>query len=166
MTVHGGAAPVAAFAQAAAERLVPAAVASGVLVGVGIDAVDVDRFRLVLSRRAHLVDRLFTEGERRYARAAHDPVPRLSTRFAAKEATMKALGVGLGAFRFDEVEVIRDGLEAPSLVLHASAADLAGRAGVCRWHLSLTHTDHVAVAMVVAVGSREAVGSADGPSRP
>ena len=111
-------------------------------------------------------------GERRYARAAHDPVPRLSTRFAAKEATMKALGVGLGAFRFGEVEVVRVGLEAPSLVLHGSAAELAGRAGVLRWHLSLTHTDHVAVAMVIAVGGTAAtgvpgtVGSADGPSRP
>jgi len=171
VTALGGAAPVAAFAQAA-ERLALGAVASGVLVGVGVDAVDVDRFRRVLSSRAQLADRLFTEGERRYARAAHDPVPRLSTRFAAKEATMKALGVGLGAFRFGEVEVVRVGLEAPSLVLHGSAAELAGRAGVLRWHLSLTHTDHVAVAMVIAVGGTAAtgvpgtVGSADGPSRP
>jgi holo-[acyl-carrier protein] synthase len=122
------------------------------VVGVGIDAVDLDRFRRVLGRRAHLADRLFTEGERAYARAAADPVPRLSTRFAAKEATMKALGVGLGAFRFAEVEVVRLGLEAPTLVLHRSALERARRAGVTRWHLSLTHTDQVAMALVVAEG--------------
>jgi holo-[acyl-carrier protein] synthase len=122
------------------------------VVGVGIDAVDLDRFRRVLGRRAHLADRLFTEGERAYARAAADPVPRLSTRFAAKEATMKALGVGLGAFRFAEVEVVRLGLEAPTLVLHGSALERARRAGVTRWHLSLTHTDQVAMALVVAEG--------------
>ena len=84
--------------------------------------------------------------------AASDPVPRLSTRFAAKEATMKALGVGLGAFPFADVEVVRNGLEAPSLVLHGSALAPAEQAGVVRWHLSLTHTDQVAMAMVVAEG--------------
>ena len=86
---------------------------AAVVVGVGVDAVDVDRFRRVLDRRAHLAERLFTGGERAYARAASDPVPRLSTRFAAKEATMKALGVGLGAFPFADVEVVRNGLDGP-----------------------------------------------------
>jgi holo-[acyl-carrier protein] synthase len=128
-------------------------VSAGSVVGVGIDAVDLDRFRRVLGRRTHLADRLFTEGERAYARAASDPVPRLSTRFAAKEATMKALGVGLGAFRFAEVEVVRLDLEAPTLVLHGSALARARRAGVARWHLSLTHTGQVAMAVVIAEGA-------------
>ena len=122
------------------------------LVGVGVDAVDVDRFRRVLARRPHLSDRLFTEAERAYALRASDPVPRLSTRFAAKEATMKALGVGLGAFPFAEVEVVRLDLDAPTMVLRGSALARATGAGVVRWHLSLTHTDHVAMAMVVAEG--------------
>jgi holo-[acyl-carrier protein] synthase len=122
------------------------------VVGVGVDAVDVERFRRVLDRRRHLAERLFTGGERAYAGAASDPVPRLSTRFAAKEATMKALGVGLGAFPFADVEVVRHGLEAPSLVLHRSALRQAREAGVVQWHLSLTHTDEVALAMVVAEG--------------
>jgi holo-[acyl-carrier protein] synthase len=127
---------------------------AGTVVGVGVDAVDVDRFRRVLARRVRLAHRLFTGGERSYADAASDPVPRLSTRFAAKEATMKALGVGLGAFPFTDVEVVRHGLGPPSLVLHRSALELAQRAGVVRWHLSLTHTDQVAMAVVVAEGGR------------
>ncbi len=129
-----------------------AAAAGLEVAGVGVDAVDLDRFRQVLGRRSRLADRLFTPGELAYARRARDPVPRLSTRFAAKEAAMKALGVGLGAFPFVEVEVVRADLDPPALVLHGTAGTLARRAGVMRWHLSLTHTDRVAMAMVVAVG--------------
>ncbi len=125
--------------------------------GVGIDAVDLERFRAVLARRRGMADRLFTDAERSYADRAADPVPRLATRFAAKEAVLKALGAGLGAFRFAEVGVIRRGLDAPFLVLDGSAARLAERAGVTRWHLSLTHTELVAVAVVIAVGGGGAV---------
>jgi holo-[acyl-carrier protein] synthase len=156
-----GVAPPPGLGQLAAEDLVRPGSFGGAVVGVGIDAVDLDRFRAVLGRRARLVDRLFTEGERAYARAASDPVPRLSTRFAAKEAAMKALGVGLGAFRFAEVEVVRLGLEAPTLVLHGSALERARRSGVARWHLSLTHTDRVALALVIAEGGATGGGPAD-----
>jgi holo-[acyl-carrier protein] synthase len=120
------------------------------IVGVGVDAVDLDRFRTVLARRPRLAGRLFTDGERAYAALAPDPLPRLATRFAAKEAVMKALGVGLWSFRLTDVEVTRDGLDAPVLVLHDGAAGLAGTRGAVRWHLSLTHSDTVAVAVVVA----------------
>lgn len=123
--------------------------AAGV-VGIGIDAVDLDRFRTVLERRPGLALRLFTPDELAYAATAPDRVPRLATRFAAKESVMKALGVGLWSFPFPDVEVVRSGLDAPGLVLHRLAADLARTAGVRRWHLSLTHTDRVALAAVVA----------------
>jgi holo-[acyl-carrier protein] synthase len=153
---RGGSPPLAAVLTGAVGELIATSGLSGAVVGVGVDAVDLDRFRRVLGRRAHLADRLFTAGERAYAAAASDPVPRLSTRFAAKEATMKALGVGLGAFAFAEVEVVRSGLGAPWLVLHGSALERAGAAGVWRWHLSLTHTERVAMALVVAEGGGDA----------
>jgi holo-[acyl-carrier protein] synthase len=149
----GGAAPLVAALSEAVDGLIGDGGLSGVVAGVGVDAVEVERFRQVLGRRTRLADRLFTAGELAYARAATDPVPRLSTRFAAKEATMKALGVGLGAFRFDEVEVVRVDLEAPSLVLHGSALGRARAAGVVRWHLSLTHTEGMGMALVVAEGA-------------
>ena len=65
---------------------------------------------------------------------------------------MKALGVGLGAVRFHDIDVVRRGLDAPFLVLHGAAAARARAAGAVRWHLSLTHTDRVALAVVVATG--------------
>ena len=123
---------------------------NGTVVGIGVDAVDLHRFRDTLVRRPRISTRLFTQSERDYASRAVDPTARLATRFAAKEATMKALGVGLGAFAFVDVEVVRSGLDAPFLVLTGGAAELAARAGVVRWHLSLTHTDLVAMASVLA----------------
>jgi holo-[acyl-carrier protein] synthase len=134
------------------------------IVGVGIDAVDLDRFRRVLDRRPSLAGRVFTGGERAYAARAADPVPRLSTRFAAKEAVMKALGVGLGAFPFADVEVVRHGLDAPTLHLSGAADECARHRGVARWHLSLTHTDRVAVAMVIAEGAPHR--AAPAPAKP
>jgi holo-[acyl-carrier protein] synthase len=138
------------------------------VVGVGVDAVELDRLRRVLGRRVNMATRLFTAAELVYAHSATDPIPRLSTRFAAKEATMKALGVGLGAFPFVDVEVVRLGLDPPHLVLAGSALALARQAGVTRWHLSLTHTDRVAMAFVVAegAGGEGAPRAAGRPQRP
>jgi holo-[acyl-carrier protein] synthase len=121
--------------------------------GMGTDLVEIERFRLALQRRVSLPARLFTDGEQHYAYEHHDPVSRLAVRFGAKEATMKALGAGLGAFAFREVEVVRDDDSgAPALALHGAAAALAEARGVRAWHVSLTHTDTTAMAVVLALG--------------
>ena len=125
------------------------------VVGVGIDSVDVARFKAVLARRPRLAARLFTQGERDDAMMRRDPTERLAARFAAKEATMKALGTGIGGFAFKDVEVVAQGgagaeRRAPALKLNCAAATLADRRGVKRWHVSLTHTAQVATAVVVA----------------
>lgn len=133
----------------------PAATPPGgprVVRGIGVDAVDVARFRAVLDRRPSIAGRLFTGGELEYARRAVEPTERLAARFAAKEAVLKALGAGLGAADFREVEVRRREDGAPSLTLTGRAAHLASRRGVDRWHLSLTHVDRLAIANVVAEG--------------
>ena len=122
----------------------------GEVVGVGIDAVDVERFRVVLGRRRGFADRVFTEAERAEASARHDPVPGLAARFAAKEAVMKSLSVGLGAFDFADVEVVRGEGGAPALTVTGRAAELAQARAVGGWHVSLTHTGTVAMAIAVA----------------
>ena len=129
--------------------------AAGAIVGIGVDAVDVARFRRVLDRRPNFAQRCFTDSERSDATGSADEVQSLAARFAAKEAVMKALGTGLGGFALTEVEVRRGSgrgasAGAPSLVLHGAAAALAARRGAGRFHLSLTHTAEVAVASVVA----------------
>jgi holo-[acyl-carrier protein] synthase len=123
----------------------------GTLLGLGLDSVDIPRFAEVLGRRPALADRLFTPGEQRYARGLANPVPSLAARFAAKEAVMKALGVGLGAFGWSDVEVLPAGEGGPGLAVTGRAALLAAERGVGAWHLSITHTDTVASAVVAAV---------------
>jgi holo-[acyl-carrier protein] synthase len=120
------------------------------MIGVGTDLVDVDRFRRVLPRTPGIAERLFRPDEREYAETVTDPAERYAVRFAAKEAVMKALGVGLGEIRMIDVEVLRSDSGAPSVHLHGSAAALASGLGVTRWHLSLSHTAQVAQAVAIA----------------
>jgi holo-[acyl-carrier protein] synthase len=118
-------------------------------VRVGIDLVDVGRLRRALERRPRLAERVFTDAER----AASDrgvAAERLAARFAAKEAAMKALGVGLGAFALRDVEVRTAADGSPSLELRGRARDRATRLGVDALAVSLTHTASVASAVVVA----------------
>lgn len=126
---------------------------TGRLIGVGIDLVDIDRFRTSLTRTPSMRTRMFTEGERIYAEQANDPTERFAARFAAKEAVMKAMGVGLGAFGFHDVEVLRADGGQPSLRVVAAAELLAVERGIIGWQLSLTHTATSAGAVVVALGS-------------
>jgi len=125
------------------------------IVGVGVDVVDVARFRRLLDRRPRFATRCFTETEQSDANRSVDVAQSLAARFAAKEAVMKALGTGIGAFALTDVEVCRTPgtgatRNAPFLVLHGTAAELAGAHGAGHFHLSLTHTDGVAIAFVVA----------------
>ncbi len=120
------------------------------VIGIGIDLVDIERFRRSLERTPSMRERLFTESELAYVEPKVDPVPSLAARFAAREAVMKALGLGLGAFSFHDVWVERAESGAPSLVVTGRAAELAEEAGVSTWHLSLTHSDSTAAAYVVA----------------
>jgi holo-[acyl-carrier protein] synthase len=120
------------------------------MIGVGVDAVEIARFRRSLERTPSMRERLFTVDELDYVASKSDPVPSLAVRFAAREAVMKALGVGLGAFGFHDAWVVRAASGAPSLRIVGNAAALAEAAGVTRWHLSLTHSDLLAIAYVIA----------------
>ncbi len=121
------------------------------MIGIGLDTVELGRFRRILARRPGAAERLFTAGERAHAATLANPVPGLAARFAAKEAVMKALGVGLGAFRWEDVEVVRQASGRPELVLRHRAAALAREQGVGSWRVSLTHTEHTASAVVAAL---------------
>jgi holo-[acyl-carrier protein] synthase len=121
-----------------------------VLIGIGIDLVDIERFRIALARTPSMRTRLFTEIELAYVEPQVDPIPSLAARFAAREAVMKSLGVGLGAFGFHDVWVERATTGAPSLVIAGQALELADAVGVTDWHLSLTHSESTAGAYVVA----------------
>lgn len=125
---------------------------AGMVVGLGTDLVEIERFRLAMKRRGdRFTQRLFSDEERRYADRHRDPAPRLAARFAAKEAVMKAMGVGLWKFAFRDVEVMRAPSGAPGIAVRGRAAELAVDRGVGSWLLSLSHTDDTAIAVVLAL---------------
>jgi len=121
------------------------------MLGIGIDAVDVDRFRKLLERRPHLRQRLFTTAELTSLEGRIDDAASLAARFAVREATMKALGVGLGAFDFHDVSIEKMSSGAPHLLVSGRAETLAYAHGVSQWHVSITHTDTTAMAVVAAL---------------
>lgn len=117
------------------------------IVGIGVDVVDVARFEGALRRTPALVPRLFTEAERDL------PARSLAARFAAKEALAKALGAP-GGLRWTDAEINLDTAGRPVIRAVGTVAAAAERRGVARWHLSLSHDGGMAVAMVVAEGLR------------
>ena len=123
---------------------------AGVILGIGIDAVDIARFRKSLERTPSMHRRLFTDRELAYVAPKAAPVPSLAARFASREAVMKAMGLGLGAFGFHDVWVDHRESGEPLLNVTGRAAELATDRGIGTWHLSITHTDLVAIAYVVA----------------
>ena len=123
------------------------------IVGIGVDAVEIDRFRRSLERTPSLKSRLFTSEELDYVEPHDDPTASLAARFAAREAVMKAMGVGLGAFEFHDVWVQRADSGRPTLAVTGRAQQIANELGVTDWHLSITHTASTAIAYVIAVRS-------------
>src|SRR5262245_11963440 len=99
------------------------------------------------------LQRVFTDAEIAYARRRHDPAQHLAARFAAKEATLKALGTGLSmGVRWREMEVRRGRGEPPQLTLSGRTAELGEARGIRRLHVSLSHDGGLAVAEVLAEG--------------
>ena len=123
------------------------------IVGIGVDAVEIDRFRRSLERTPSMKSRLFTSEELDYVEPHDDPTASLAARFAAREAVMKAMGVGLGAFEFHDVWVQRADSGRPTLAVTGRARQIANELGVTDWHLSITHTASTAIAYVIAVRS-------------
>jgi holo-[acyl-carrier protein] synthase len=121
------------------------------IVGVGIDVVEIARFARALSRTQRLADRLFTEGERDM------PVQSLAARFAAKEALAKAIGAPRGLL-WTDAEIVVGPLGRPELRVYGTVADAAARLGVRRWHVSLSHDGGIATAVVLAEGEGAASG--------
>lgn len=122
------------------------------VVGVGVDLVSVDRMRTALYRTPRLRYRLFSPAERDYCDQRNDPVERYAVRFAAKEAVMKAMGLGLWRFPLREIEVVRAESGEPSVTLHAKALACARERGIGGWRLTLAHSDSSAQAIAVALG--------------
>ena len=121
------------------------------IVGTGVDIVEIERIRKVMERQKdRFINRVFTPEEQRFCKKFRNPAPHFSARFAAKEALFKALGTGWAkGVSWLDVEVQRKDRHAPIMVLHGEAEKQSVRLGANRVHLSLSHSDQWAVAMVI-----------------
>jgi holo-[acyl-carrier protein] synthase len=113
------------------------------IVGIGVDVVDLARFERAVDRTPALRTRLFAPAERTL------PLRSLAGRFAAKEALIKALGDSTGV-TWHDMEVVSDGHGNPSFALHGSVAAIAASKGITTVHLSMSHDAGVAIAYVIA----------------
>ena len=123
------------------------------IIGLGFDATDIPRVRETYARYGErFLRRVFTEGEIAYCTRRRDPVPHLAGRFAAKEATMKALGTGHSrGVLWKDIEVVRAG-GPPQLRLHGGAARRAEQMKVVKSLLTITHAETLAMAQVLLLG--------------
>ncbi len=112
---------------------------------IGVDLIEIGRLERALERHPGLGRRVFRPGELEYASRHRRPGRHLAARFAAKEAALKALG--LGGLRLGEVEVTGGGDRPPELTLHGAAAEAAARLGV-ELEVSLSHSQELAIAAV------------------
>lgn len=121
-------------------------------VGLGIDVVEIERVKAILARTPAFAERTFSEDERAYCDSKATPEIHYATRFAAKEAVLKALGTGFSrGIRPRDVEVRRTSKGRPYAVLHGRAREIAAEMGVRELPISLSYTHSEAVACAMAI---------------
>lgn len=115
----------------------------------GVDLIEISRIQAALERHGQrFLQRVFTAQEI----AAYGSQPAsLAARWAAKEAVAKALGSGIGVVRWRDIEILGSDEGAPILFLHGQAAVRSTELGLSAWSLSLSHTNALAVAFVIAL---------------
>jgi holo-[acyl-carrier protein] synthase len=123
------------------------------VVALGIDVVDTADFSRLMNKQAsNFLDRYFTAGELAAVEGSRNRIERLASRFAIKEAVLKALGTGWGnGIAFTDVEVVSQPTGAPSVVLHRRLATIAEEQGIALWLVSSSHISSIAMASVIAL---------------
>ena len=121
------------------------------VLGIGVDIVETARIDRSLERFGQrFLHRVFTAGEIEYCHSMKYPARHFAARFAAKEAVSKAFGTGIGkAMGWRDIDVHRQGSGQPFVVLEGGAKELAATRGVSTVWISLSHTEHHAVATIV-----------------
>jgi holo-[acyl-carrier protein] synthase len=121
------------------------------IIGVGIDVAEIERFEASLARTPGMAERLFIERELLLPSGERRGVASLAARFAAKEALAKALGAPAG-LRWTDAEVCVEASGQPRLRVTGTVAAAAEELGVRSWHVSLSHDAGIASAVVIAEG--------------
>ncbi len=124
------------------------------IIGHGVDIVETARIKQMLGEHPErFLERCFTPGEQEDSKSSRRQLEHLAARFAAKEATLKALGTGWSqGIGWTDIEVVRAESGKPSLKITGRAAEIAAELGITVWHLSMSHVAATAIASVIAEG--------------
>lgn len=123
------------------------------IIGHGVDITHVSRIAaLLVDHRDRFIERTFTPVEQAECVGKQREAQRLASRFAAKEAVVKAMGTGLThGMAWNEIGIATEPSGRPTIALTGAAAQHALSLGINLWHVSLTDTDEVAMASVIAI---------------
>jgi holo-[acyl-carrier protein] synthase len=121
------------------------------VLGIGVDLVECARIQRSIDRFGdRFLHRVFTDGEIEYSMSMKFPARHLAARFAAKEAVSKAFGTGIGkAMGWRDIDVRKKPSGEPYLVFSGPAQELATKRGVTTPLITLSHTEHHAIACIV-----------------
>ena len=126
------------------------------IIGIGVDIIEIERVRQAIQNNKNFLSKLFTEREIDYFISRNMNSEVIAGNFAAKEAVSKALGTGIRGFSFKDIEILRNELGKPEVILHSSAKSignkLIGNNNSLRIHLSISHNNSSAIAYSVLEG--------------
>ena len=123
--------------------------------GTGVDIIEIERIKKVVSSSNKFVSRVYTNSEIEYFNSRNSNPCHLAGTFAAKEAVLKALGTGLRDMDWKDIEIKRNSLGKPIVVLHGNAVVLANSLGIKKMHISISHSRDYAIAQATAEGGDE-----------
>lgn len=126
------------------------------VIGIGVDVVDIERMGRALSRTPGLRGRVFGDEDTKGLSSATETAS-LAARFAAKEAVLKALGGQVPGFSWHDIQISRQSARPPELVITGGTEKKMADLGIDSWHVSLSHDGGVAIAFVI--GSRGGAGA-------
>ncbi len=122
------------------------------IIGTGIDIIEIDRVKKAVDRSARFVQKFFSESENEYFKSRNNRSEVIAANFATKEAFSKAIGTGVRYFSLIDVEVLRDGLGKPYIRLSNGASNIIKNKDISDIHVSISHCKHFVVAQVVIEG--------------
>lgn len=126
------------------------------IIGIGVDIIEIERVRQAIQNNKNFLSKLFTEREIDYFISRNMNSEVIAGNFAAKEAVSKALGTGIRGFSFKDIEILRNELGKPEVILHNGANlignKLVGNNNSPRVHLSISHNNSSAIAYSVLEG--------------
>jgi len=124
------------------------------VIGNGVDIVEIERIRKIIDKNPRFLKRNFTLDEQALFHEKKMHPATIAAGFAAKEAVAKAMGTGIRGFDLVDIEVLRDALGKPYVNLHGNAREVAALRGIDSFEISLSHTDVTAIAFAISLSKR------------